>query len=174
MKILAISGSLRKISINTAFVRAIQRLAPEGVVVDLFVPSDLPLFNPDLEAAPPAAVIEFRQQVEAADAIVIATPEYAHGITGVMKNALDWLVSFPPFAGKLVAVVNTSPTAHHADAALREILRTMSANLIGEESKRIALLGSGLDEEAMMRTPWVIEAIDEVVRDLMAVLSIGG
>ncbi|MDB6079285.1 MAG: NADPH-dependent reductase [Akkermansiaceae bacterium] len=167
VKILAISGSLRAVSINSAFLRAAARIAPAGVVVEVF-PSlgELPLFNPDLESSPPDSVVDFRSRVAEADALLIATPEYAHGITGVMKNALDWLVSFEPFAYKPVSVVNTSPTAHHADAALREILRTMSANLVGEASATIPLLGSRLDEEGMVAAPWVVEAIQEVLREL--------
>src|SRR5690349_11997273 len=94
----------------------------------------LPLFNPDLEADPPPAVREFRDAVGRADALIVASPEYAHGISGVLKNGLDWLVSFEGFIGKPVALVNTSPRAHHALDTLREVLQTMSARILPEAS----------------------------------------
>src|SRR5262245_51317788 len=116
MNVLAISGSLRAASVNAAFCRAASRLAPPGIVVTHFQGlGSLPLFNPDLEHRPLPMVEEFRAVVGAADALLIASPEYAHGISGVMKNALDWLVSYEGFIAKPVAVVNTSPRAHHAN-----------------------------------------------------------
>ncbi|QPC87661.1 NAD(P)H-dependent oxidoreductase [Mesorhizobium sp. NBSH29] len=159
MKVLAMSGSLRAASINSALLRAARTLAPSGMVVDVFCVGDLPFFNPDLESRPPAAVELFYRQIESADALLIASPEYAHGVTGSIKNALDWLVGHPPFVYKTVAVFNASPRAHHADDALREILNTMNANLVGRASASIPLLGSGLDEQAMVNTPAVADAI---------------
>lgn len=95
MKILAISGSLRAASINSAFCRAAARLAPPTLQVTVFANlGDLPPFNPDLEACPPPTVLAFRAALGEANALVIASPEYAHGVSGVMKNALDWLVGF--------------------------------------------------------------------------------
>ena len=74
---------------------------------------DLPLFNADLEDNPPASVRALRSSIGSADALLIASPEYAHGISSVIKNALDWLVSFEGFVAKPIAVVNTSPRARH-------------------------------------------------------------
>lgn len=143
MKILAISGSLRAASINTAALEAIARLAPPGVGVEVYRGLDaLPLFNPDREPDPPACVLDFWARVERADALIIASPEYAHGISGAMKNALDWLVGLEGFVGKRVAVVNTSERAHHADEALRETLRTMATGLLGEASTVLPLRGA--------------------------------
>jgi NAD(P)H-dependent FMN reductase len=169
MQLLALCGSLRAASINAALLRAAECLAPAGVAI-VRHPSlgDLPLFNPDLEADPPRAVVRLRDAVAAADALVIASPEYAHGVTGTIKNALDWLVSFEPFVHKPVAVLNASPRAHHADAALRETLRTMSARVVEDACVAIPLLGAGLDEAAMVATPAVAGAI---VRALEALRS---
>lgn len=167
MKILAISGSLRITSINSALLRAVRQLAPAEIAIDLFLGlGDLPLFNPDLEANMPAAVDDFHCRVAAADALLIASPEYAHGVTGSIKNALDWLVSYEPFAYKTVAVLNTSPRARHADAALRETLKTMAANIAESASVTIPLLGTGLDEHAMLHTPSVAEAIHKMLSSL--------
>jgi NAD(P)H-dependent FMN reductase len=163
MRILAIPGSLRAASLNAALLRAAARLAPPGIVVGVFAGlGELPLFNPDLEAQLPSRVHSFRERVASADALLISSPEYAHGVTGAIKNALDWLVSYEPFVNKPVAVLNTSPRAHHADAALREILITMSARLVEEASLSLPLLGSGLDENGMIAAPFVVSALDEV------------
>jgi len=167
MKILVISGSLRAASINSALLRAIVRLAPDGMDIDLFQGlGALPLFNPDLEINMPATVHDFQCRVAAADAILIASPEYAHGVTGSIKNALDWLVSHEPFVNKAVAVLNASPRARHADAALREILKTMSANVVESASITIPLVGSGLDENGMVQTPSIAEAIRAMLANL--------
>lgn len=160
MKVLAISGSLRVESINSALLRAAARLAPPTMEVRLFRSvGELPLFNPDLEAELPPQVSAFHAAVAASGALLIASPEYAHGVTGTIKNALDWLVSFEPFIHKPVAVLNASPRAHHADAALRETLRTMSAVIVEEASISIPLLGAHLTEDRMIENPTVSRAI---------------
>jgi NAD(P)H-dependent FMN reductase len=128
---------------------------------------DLPLFNPDLESAVPLPVAVLRDAVATADALVIASPEYAHGVTGTIKNLLDWLVSFEPFVHKPVAVLNASPRAGHADAALRETLRTMSAAIIEEASIAIPLVGAGLDEAGMAESPAIRALIAQALDGLM-------
>jgi NAD(P)H-dependent FMN reductase len=167
MKLLALCGSLRAASINAALLRAVARLAPAGVEVAVF-PSlrALPLFDPDLEPDAPAAVRALHDAIAGADGLVIASPEYAHGVSGTMKNALDWLVGFEPFVHKPTAVINASPRAHHADDALRETLRTMSAGLVGEASFVLPLLGARLDEDGMAASPEVAAVVVEVVEAL--------
>lgn len=172
MNILAISGSLRAASVNSAFCRAAARLAPPPLQLSVYPGLGvLPLFNPDLEVAPPPAVRELRRAVAAADALLIASPEYAHGVSGVMKNALDWLVSFEGTVGKPVALVNTSPRAHHADDALREVLRTMSASLVADACVSLPLLGACATEEAMLAAPPACQAIGELLNVLAAHLA---
>jgi NAD(P)H-dependent FMN reductase len=95
---------------------------------------ELPHFNPDLDAegmAPPPAVAQLKKRLADADALLISTPEYAHGIPGVLKNALDWLVSGAEMPGKPVGIVyGSAGDASHARAALTEVLTTMSARVI--------------------------------------------
>ncbi|UPG90698.1 NAD(P)H-dependent oxidoreductase [Luteibacter aegosomaticola] len=127
--------------------RAIRMLAPDGWEIDIFERmGELPLFNPDIEMDAPPVVRHFHARVDACDVLIIASPEYAHGVTGTIKNALDWLVGFEPFAGKPVAVLNASPRATHADEALKETLRTMAAQVLDEASITLPILGSGLDD----------------------------
>lgn len=161
MRVLAISGSLRAASINSALLRAAARLAPPEVEVSLFSGvGELPLFNPDLERQLPPQILALHTEVVAADALLIASPEYAHGVTGAIKNTLDWLVSSESFVHKPVAVLNASPRAHHADSALRETLKTMSAIIVEAASVSIPLLGANLTENGMVESQSVSHAIE--------------
>jgi len=153
MKILALCGSLRRASMNAALLRATARLAPPDMAVEIFDGlGALPIFNPDLEADMPPAVRRLHHAIDAGDALLIASPEYAHGVTGVLKNALDWLVGFEGFVDKPVVIFNASPRSIHADAALREILLTMSARLLTGACLDLPLRGSGLGEEQIFST----------------------
>src|SRR2546425_6156409 len=98
MQILAVSGSLRAVSKNTAILEAARLLAPPRVEITLYTGLDtLPHFNPDLDTpdgrSGPEAVADWRAGVAQADGLLISSPEYAHGLPGTLKNALDWLVS---------------------------------------------------------------------------------
>ncbi|HEY6841914.1 MAG TPA: NADPH-dependent FMN reductase, partial [Chthoniobacterales bacterium] len=106
MRILAISGSLRSISSNTTVLRAAQLLARPGVEVILYEGlGALPHFNPDLDGdEPPQLVLELRSAVGLASGLLISSPEYAHGVPGSLKNALDWLVASVEFPNKAVAL----------------------------------------------------------------------
>lgn len=172
LRVLAISGSLRAVSVNSAMLRAAAHLAPEGMDITVFDGlGALPLFNPDDAAASPPAVLRLFDAVVGADVVLFASPEYAHGVTGAMKNALDWLVGFEPFAGKAVAVVNTSARAHHADASLRETLTTMAARILEPASITIPLLGAHLDEDGMVSSAPVSAAILQMLQALMVSVS---
>lgn len=176
--VLAVSGSLRAASINSAFCRAAARLAPASVRISVDSRlGKLPPFNPDLEPDPPRAVRDFREAVGGADALIIASPEYAHGISGILKNGLDWLVSFEGFIGKPVALVNTSPRARHAHDALREVLQTMSARILPEASITLPLLGTCITEDAMLSSPEVAQkirrALESVARALDTTVASG-
>jgi chromate reductase len=152
MKILAISGSLRAGSSNTAVLRAAARLAPAGVDITLYEGiAGLPFFNPDLDGdRVPDPVAAFRALIGDADGILISSPEYARGVAGVLKNALDWLVASFEFPNKPVALINTSPRATHALAALTLTLETMSAQLVSDVSITLPLLGTANDEMAIV------------------------
>jgi len=154
MKILAISGSLRAASHNSTLLRAVARLAPTDISVVFYRGlGDLPLFNPDIEAADPPPVANFRMQILSADALLIASPEYAHGVTGAMKNALDWMVGCEAFVHKPVALLNASPRAVHAQASLRETIAVMSAHIVEAASITGPILGSSLSEDEIVIHP---------------------
>jgi NAD(P)H-dependent FMN reductase len=137
MEIIGISGSLRKHSSNAALLRAAARVAPSGVRVTLYdALGGLPHFTPDLDeegTEPPPAVAALRRLLIGADAVLISSPEYAHGVPGAMKNLLDWLVSTGELVDKPVALLNASPVGgRFAQEALLETLRTMNWKVIGD------------------------------------------
>jgi chromate reductase, NAD(P)H dehydrogenase (quinone) len=134
VKVLAICGSLRSDSSNAALLRAARALAPPGMEIVAYDGlGDLPHFNPDLDGegqpAPPA-VARLRSLISDSEGLVISSPEYAHGVPGSLKNALDWLVSYPDFAGKPVLLLNASAAGGEwAQRSLVETLTTMSARV---------------------------------------------
>jgi chromate reductase len=173
MRVLAISGSLRAASLNSMLLRALVRIAPPTIQVDLYRDiGQLPLFNPDLEVIDPGSVAALRSRINAADAVIIASPEYAHGVTAVIKNALDWMVGNESFVNKPVALFNTSPRASHAQKALRETLQTMSVGMVDAACIAVPLLGSGLTEGEVVEHPKIRGALLEAIDALeAAVLS---
>jgi chromate reductase, NAD(P)H dehydrogenase (quinone) len=142
LRILAISGSLRRGSYSTGILRALQEDAPDGIAVELYDGLDrIPAFNQDLEHDPPEPVRELNALIDAADALLIATPEYNGSVPGVLKNALDW-ASRPhgqaALTGKPVAVIGSSPSpfgAAWAQEHLRRALALSRAVVLEQELK---------------------------------------
>ncbi|HQT83038.1 MAG TPA: NAD(P)H-dependent oxidoreductase, partial [Candidatus Paceibacterota bacterium] len=138
MNIVAISGSLRKDSFNTALLRAMQSLAPGGMDIQIADIGGLPLYSQDAEASFPPAAQKLKEAIEAADGIIIATPEYNRSVPGVLKNAIDW-ASRPwgknSFAGKPLMTAGVSVgkigTAV-AQSHLRQIMSYLDAQVIGQ------------------------------------------
>jgi len=169
MRILAISGSLRAASLNSQLLRAIARVAPADIAVDIYDElATIPLFNPDLEPNPPRAVINLRNRIIGSTAVLIASPKYAHGVSGPLKNALDWMVGNESFVNKPVAVLNASPRATIARAALLETLATMSACIAHEACIAIPLLGSTLTEDAVVAEPEMALKLRAALRSLQS------
>ncbi|GGB86634.1 FMN reductase [Marinobacterium zhoushanense] len=150
MKLLALSGSLRKASYNTAALEALSSLAPSDIEIQIGNIADLPLYNPDLEGESIPSLDELKAVLAEASGLIIASPEYAHGISGPMKNALDWLVSGEEFPYKPIMLINTSPRACHAQEALKEVLTTMSGILVDSAYVSLPLLSSGLDRDGIL------------------------
>ncbi|WP_266168996.1 NADPH-dependent FMN reductase [Dyella subtropica] len=161
-RVLCLSGSLRRVSSNTALLRAASALAPDELELSLFEGmGGLPLFNPDLDVEPlPESVTGLRQAVGRSDALLIACPEYAHGVPGAFKNLLDWLVASLEFPGKPVVQWNASGRgSHHAQAALREVLTTMSACILDSAAADFPLPGAGYSTEALLGQPEHVDRI---------------
>lgn len=170
LRVLALSGSLRRDSTNSALLRAAIAAAPTDMSFDLYErPGDLPIFNPDLEERSFLALLDLRR-LAAADALLIASPEYAHGVPGGLKNALDWMVGWEEFPGKPVALFHASPYGDHAKAALAEILKTMSACLVHEAFLTVNLRGKKPAElTAILAAAEVMDSL----RDSLSALAEG-
>jgi len=137
-KILAISGSLRAGSFNTGLTKALPELVPEGFEVEYADISTLPFFNSDLESNFPSEAQKLKEQIESADAVVVATPEYNRSIPGILKNAIDW-ASRPwgknSFVDKPVLVMgaSTGPIATAvAQQDLRKIMLYLGTRIVGQ------------------------------------------
>jgi chromate reductase len=131
MKILAVSGSLRAASYNTALLRAAQELAPEEMEIEVFGLGDLPFFNQDVEdRGDPTPVAAWKDAVRGADGVLIACPEYNGGLTAVLKNAIDWASRGKPapLEGKIACALGASPgitgTVRAQDALRLNLKRT--------------------------------------------------
>jgi chromate reductase len=173
-RLLAISGSLRAASTNTAALEALALVAPEDVEVVLYRDlARLPAFNPDEdeEGRVPAGVVGLRDLVRACDGVVIAAPEYAHGVPGALKNALDWLVASDAVPGKPIALLNAAPRAFHAQSALRETLATMAARLAPEAFVTLPLTGRTLEAREIAADPGLARRLHEAIEALVAAIE---
>ena len=167
-RILALCGSQRARSMSAGLLRACRDLAPAAAAIDIFEQhKDFPLFDPERADVPPG-VRALQDAITNADALLIASPEYAHGVTGTIKNTLDWVVSHAPFADKPVAVLNPAYQSFHADDALKETLRTMSADLVLDACLRIPVIGSATDPDAIAAVPRFAATITAALSALLA------
>ena len=172
IRILAISGSLRRSSSNTTLLRAASNLTPTGVEITLYDGlADLPHFNPDLEGSEPSAVLDFRLQLKGADGVFISSPEYAHGVPGSLKNALDWIVGSGELVDKPVAMLNASSMATHAQASLKETITVMSARVIQEASLTIPLQGRHLGDSGIAADPELSRLVLNAIKELITAIE---
>jgi NAD(P)H-dependent FMN reductase len=133
--------------------------------------ADLPAFNPDLEGAEPSSVLAFRAQLKGADGVFISSPEYAHGVPGSLKNALDWIVGSGELVDKPVAILNASPVATYAQASLTETITVMSARVITEASLTIPIQGKRLDETGIAADPRLSRLVLTAIKELITAIE---
>jgi chromate reductase len=172
VKLLAISGSLRRGSSNTALLEAAAAVAPADTDFEFYDIGRLPHFNPDQEmGAIPAEAAALRARVGQVAGIVISTPEYAHGLPGSFKNALDWLVGSVEFPNKPVALLWTEGRGEHAQASLREILQTMSARLVADASIAVPLYGRASTAEAVLADTVAHAALTQAMAAFMSAIG---
>lgn len=171
MRILTVSGSLRAGSSNTALLDAVALLAEPDVMVTAFAGLEaLPAFNPDLELAagePLPAVAAWGAALAAADAVLISSPEYAHGVPGVLKNALDWVVGSGELVAKPVGLLNASSASQYAYPQLLETLGVMSASLVLGACRVVDIPRRGATAEQLAGD----ERVAPVLREALAALQ---
>jgi chromate reductase len=173
MKILAIPGSLRKASYNHGLLKAAVELAPKGCSVEIFDLTAIPLYNQDQESTLPPSVTALKAKVRAADALLIATPEYNYSVPGVLKNALDW-VSRPygdnawdnkPLAilGATMGLQGTSRAQYH----LRQICVTLNMHPLNRPELMVSAAQDKFDDQGNLTDPKVREKIAELLAALI-------
>lgn len=156
LTVLGISGSLRKASYNTAALRVAQELAPQGVKIEIFDLTPLPLYNEDVKAAGfPPVVQQLRDKIKAADALLFATPEYNYSMSGVLKNAIDWASRPPdqPFNEKPVAIMGASPGAlgtGRAQYHLRQSCVFLNMHVLNKPEVMIAAAHTKFNEQGQL------------------------
>jgi NAD(P)H-dependent FMN reductase len=133
-KVFAISGSTRANSTNHSLIRAIANLMKDSFSVEVFEGiGRLPHFDPrHIDEGAPAEVVFFREKIAAADGVLICTPEYAHGVPGSLKNAIDWTVASCEFSQKPTVLITASTDGQYGHKALLETLRVIEAKAIDE------------------------------------------
>ena len=175
--LMTVSGSLRTGSSNTTLLAAAALVAPPAVTVSAYTALDtLPAFNPDIEEAAarvPSAVRRWRTALAAADMLLVSTPEYAHGIPGALKNALDWVVGSTELVGKPVGVINPSAASRFAFPQLIEVLTVMSATVVPAATVVLDLPRRGLDATELAADATVAASLRGVISALLAALPSG-
>jgi len=168
-QIFAISGSLRTGSSNHNILNYLKYLAPQHVSLNIYDGLvTIPPFDPGNDNdTPPESVAKFRDLITAADGIIICTPEYAFGIPGQLKNALDWTVSSGSFSGKPTALITASTGGENAHAALLKVLGAIDASLSDDTTLLISYIRSKMDAEGNIINKGVIEKLEVVFKMLL-------
>lgn len=176
MRILAISGSLRQQSSNSALMHAIINRAPIQLQFSVYKGiGELPHFNPDLDLDEgPVTVLQFRSALKQADGVLICTPEYGNGVPGTLKNALDWIVSSGEFVNKQTAVITASPTPLGGDKAFASLLLTLrmiNAIIVEDASLMIPQISLKMNREGEITSPELEKQIQEALQAFQSACS---
>lgn len=176
MKILTLSGSTRRFSTNTALLHFLAENSPSGIYLNFFPDiGELPIFSPDWEGSnTPEQVREFIAAIEAADGVIISSPEYVHAIPGGLKNAIDWLVSGDAIIDKPIFLVHASHRGEDMLKSLRLVLNTVSANFNEDLFLRFPLLSKTTAEIwEYLETEEHIGQIHEFLTDVKSFIENG-
>jgi chromate reductase len=172
LRILGFAGSLRKQSYNRAALRAAVKVVPPGITLETFDLTDIPPFNQDHEREPPAAVRQFKAAIQAADAILIVTPEYNYSVPGVLKNAIDW-ASRPygdnAWNGKPVGIMGASIGmlgTGRAQYHLRQMFVFLNMFPLNQPETMIANADEKFDEEGNLKDDKTAQKIRELLEAL--------
>lgn len=174
LRVLGLSGSLRRGSYNTALLKAAAELAPERMTVEIADLSGIPLYNDDMyQQGFPAAVEKLRERIRAADALLIATPEYNYSVSGVLKNAIDWVSRPPeqPFDGKPVAILGASMGAlgtARAQYHLRQTLVFLNAHPLNRPEVFVGSAAQKFTSDGRLADPVARELIGQLLEKLAA------
>ena len=171
--VLAVCGSIRNNSSNHRLIKAIADLYTEELHIELFGSvALLPHFNPD-EATEqtPEVVLNFREQLCNAAGIIICTPEYAHGVPGVLKNAIDWTVGSGEFSGKPVLLITASTDGRFAHESLCETLRVLEAKEIDQLNLLIPFVQTKISPESKITDESTLTAIKMLMQKFIRIVN---
>jgi len=181
MNILAISGSLRKGSYNTAIVHALKKQESDRISIDIYEGlGKLPFFNADLDDHTlqrdnsPSEVKALRQKVTRADALLISTPEYAFQIPGVLKNGLDWLVSSSAIIDKPVIIITASTSGmggNKAHESLTQLMNVISGKVVNNAGLQVAKVNKKIGTDGTVTDPELKNDLRKVLVELDNYLS---
>jgi NAD(P)H-dependent FMN reductase len=167
--ILAISGSLRAGSSNHNILEALGKMMPSEINYIIYDGlAHIPAFDPGLDnETPPAAIAALRNQLDEADRIFICTPEYAYGVPGALKNALDWMVASASFCGKPTALITASTGGENAHEAMIKILGALDSKLSPETTLLIQFVRSKMDAGGNITDPDTEQKLKELFNAFM-------
>jgi chromate reductase, NAD(P)H dehydrogenase (quinone) len=173
VKILGIAGSLRKASWNRGALRAAQQLCPPAATIEVFALDGIPGFNQDEERNPPQKVIELKNRIRAADAILFVTPEYNYGLPGVLKNAIDW-ASRPygdnAWNGKPAAIMSAAMSMGggvRAQYQLRQSFVFLNVDAVLQPEVAIGNGGERFDEQGNLKDETSKKLISQLLQNLV-------
>ncbi|WP_181777645.1 NADPH-dependent FMN reductase [Amycolatopsis pittospori] len=172
LKILALSGSLRAGSYNTALLRAARRIGPGGMTIELYSGlGELPLYSQDLDTGtPPEAVTALRRHIAEADGLLIATPEHNSSVPAALKNAIDWAsTGSSPLSGKPIAMAGASPGAFgsiRAQQALRQILAAIGSDVVVKPEVTVFRSHERFDDDGKLTDDFTASLLSDLLASL--------
>ena len=171
--ILAISGSTRADATSNYLINAIANLYDEELNITLFKNiAALPNFNPDDDNETAAqSVVDFRQQIQKADGVIICTPEYAHGVPGALKNAIDWTVSSADFYEKPTALITASTDGSYGHRAMLEILKAIGAGSAEKLQLLISFIKTKVNKDMKITHAGTLSAVKKLMQDFIETLA---
>jgi chromate reductase, NAD(P)H dehydrogenase (quinone) len=174
VKILGIAGSLRKASYNRGALRAAQQLCPQGATIEVFELDGIPGFSQDEERQPPQKVVELKQKIRSADAVLFVTPEYNYGLPGVLKNAIDW-ASRPygdsAWNGKPAAIISAALSMGggvRAQYQLRQSFVFLNVEAVLQPEVAIGNASERFDEQGNLKDETSKKLIGQLLQALVA------
>ena len=172
-KVIAICGSTRKQSTNLNYIKAITMLSSETLEITIYEGlANILHFNPDLDnEQPPVEVIDFRNKLKAADGILICTPEYAMGVPGTLKNAIDWTVSSMEFSHKPVALITASPMGQKGHVSLLETMKIIESDITDETQLLISHAKTKINNDFIITDNKTLEEINSLLKAFNKILQ---
>jgi len=172
-KILAISGSTRQSSANLSLIKAIIDFSADNLEIKIFqgLPN-IPHFNPDLDNDhAPDAVIDFRREINEADGILVCTPEYAMGVPGTLKNAIDWTVSSCEFSHKPVALITASSQGQKGHLSLLETLKIIECDIPDDSQLLISFIKTKVSSEGKITDTETLGKVKKLMSALIKTIE---